>query len=130
MFDVGYSLISTSGFVCASTDYPPAHFFKLPQTRTAILADPRSKIASKRTTRKDAVSTLDAMRWPPLSGGKIGWPKGVLRIAKLDEETRRPGSRVANRPLLPKPTLISMPRVLAEYSVGRSVIRDLDHSRR
>ena len=90
MFEVGYSLIATSGILGASTDDPPAHFFKPTQTRTAILVDPRSKTASKRTTPKDAVSTLDAMRWPPVSGGKIGWPKGVPRIAKLDED-RRPG---------------------------------------
>ena len=124
MFEVGYSLITTSGTVGPSTTDPPAHFFK---TRTAMLVDPRSKTPSKRTAPKAAVSALDATRWPPLSGSKIGWPKGVPRIAKLDDEARKPGSRAANRPS-PKPTLISIPRVLAEYSVGRSVIRDADHS--
>ena len=62
---------------------------KPPQTRTAILVDPRTKTASNRTTPKTAVSTLDAMRWPPVSGGKIGWPKGVPRIAQLDDKTRK-----------------------------------------
>jgi hypothetical protein len=57
MFEVGYSLIATSGIVGASTDDPPAHFFKPPQTRTAILVDPRTKTVSKRTSSKDAVST-------------------------------------------------------------------------
>ena len=130
MFEVGYSLIVASGTIGASTADPPANFFKPPQTRTAILVDPRTKTASNRTTPKTAVSTLDAMRWPPVSGGKIGWPKGVPRIAKLDDKTRKTGSRAANRSLSPKLTLISIPRVFAEYSVGRSVIRDADHSRR
>ena len=129
MFEVGHSLIVASGTIGASTADPPANFFKPPQTRTAILVDPRTKTASNRTP-KTAVSTLDAMRWPPVSGGKIGWPKGVPRIAKLDDEPRKTGSRAANRSLSPKLTLISIPRVFAEYSVGRSVIRDADHSRR
>ncbi len=128
MFEVGHSLIAASGTIGASTADPPANFFKPPQTRTAILVDPRTKTASNRTTPKTAVSTLDAMRWPPVSGGKIGWPKGVPRIAKLDD--KKTGSRAANRSFSPKLTLISIPRVFAEYSVGRSVIRDADHSRR
>ena len=127
MFEVGHSLIVASGTIGASTADPPANFFKPPQTRTV---DPRTKTASNRTTPKTAVSTLDTVRWPPVSGGKIGWPKGVPRIAKLDDETRKTGSRAANRSLSPKLTLISIPRVFAEYSVGRSVIRDADHSRR
>ena len=130
MFEIGYSLITTSGIVDPFTTDPPAHFFKTPQTRTAMLVGPRSKTASKRTNLKAAVSALNATRWPPLSGGKIGWPKGVPRIAKLDEEAGKPGSRATSRPLSPKPTLISFKRVLAEYTVGRSVIRDFDHSRR
>ena len=88
MFEVGYSLIVASGTIGASTADPPANFFKPPQTRTAILVDPRTKTASNRTTPKTAVSTLDAMRWPPVSEGKIGWPKGVPRIAKLDDKTQ------------------------------------------
>jgi hypothetical protein len=122
MFEVGYSLIVTSGIVGASTDDPPGRFFKSPQTRTAILLDPRSKTASKRRSPKDPGSTLAAMRWPPISVSKIGWPKGVPRIAKLDEETRRQGSRVASRPLSPKPNLITISLILPEHSVGRSVI--------
>jgi len=93
MFEVGHSLIAASGTIGASTADPPANFFKPPQTRTAILVDPRTKTASNRTTPKTAVSTLDAMRWPPVSGGKIGWPKGVPRIAKLDDKTRNTKSQ-------------------------------------
>ena len=123
MFEVGYSLIAASGTVSASTADPPAHFFKQSQARTAMSLDPGTKTANNRTTPKTALSGLDsyAMRWPPLSAGKVGWPKGVPRIAKLDDETRRPGSRAANR-TLSQPSLISIPPVLAEYSVGRGVI--------
>jgi hypothetical protein len=130
MFEVGYSLITTSGTVGPSTTDPPAHFFKLPQARTAMPVALRTKTASNRTPPKTALSNLDAMRWPPVSGGKVGWPKGVPHIAELNDESPRPGSRAANRALPPKPTLILIPRVLAEYSVGRSVIRDADRSRR
>ena len=122
MFEVGYSLIAASGTVSASTADPPAHFFKQSQARTAMFLDPGTKTANNRTTPKTALSGLDSyeMRWPPLSAGKFGWPKGVPRIAKLDDETRRPGSRAANR-TLSQPSLISIPPVLAEYSVGRGV---------
>ena len=40
------------------------------------------------------------MRWPPLSGGRVGWPKGVPRIAMLDDKTSSSGSRAANRRFL------------------------------
>ena len=48
MFEVGHSLIAASGTIGASTADPPANFFKPPQTRTAILVDPRTKTASNR----------------------------------------------------------------------------------
>ena len=82
MFEVGYSLIAASGTVGAPTGDPPPHFFKPPHVRTAMF-DPRTKPADNPTTPRTALSTLGghAMRWPPLSGGKIGWPKGVPRIA-------------------------------------------------
>ena len=50
--------------------------------------------------------------------GKVGWPKGVPRIAKLNDETRRPNSLTAGPTLSPK----LIPRVLAVYGVGGSVI--------
>ena len=40
MFEVGYSLIATSGTVSESTADPPAHFFKQSQARTAMPVDP------------------------------------------------------------------------------------------
>ena len=123
MFEVGYSLIAVSGTVGASSVDPPAHFFTRQKARTAMSLDPGMKTANNRTIPKTALSVLnsDAKRWPPLSAGKVGWAKGVPRIAKLEDEARRPGSRGANR-TLSHPSLISLPPVLPEYSVGRSVI--------
>jgi hypothetical protein len=122
MFEVGYSLIA--GTVGSSTSDTPEHFFKRPQERTAMAID-QPKTANNRTIPKTALSTLDyTMRWPPLSGGKVGWPKGVPRIAKLDDGARRPSSSTASRTLSAKPTLISLPRVLAAYGVGGRVIGD------
>ena len=79
MFEVGYSLIAASGTVGASTGDPRAHPFKQSQARTAMSVDPGTKTANNRTTPKTALSGLDSyeMRWPPLSAGKFGWPKGV-----------------------------------------------------
>jgi hypothetical protein len=125
MFEVGYSLIAGSVTVGASSSDSPEHFLKRTQAQIATAIDPHTKIASNRTTPKTALSILDryTLRWPPLSGGKIGWPKGVPRIAKLDDETRRPNSVAASRTLSPK--LISIPRVLAVSGVGESVSGDV-----
>jgi len=122
MFEVGYSLIvGTAG---ASASDTPEHFFKRPQARTAMAIDPQTK-AANRTTPKTAPSTFDyTMRWPPLSAGKVGWPKGVPRIAKLDDGARRPSSPAASRTLSAKPALISLPRVLAANGVGGRVVGD------
>ena len=129
MFDAGYSLIATSGTVDGSTADPPAHFFKRPQARTATADDPRTtsaanvKAARNQTTPRTVRSAFDryAMRWPPISGGKVGWPKGVPRIAVLDDEPRRPNSPGASRTLSVKPILIS--RVIADHNVGGSATR-------
>ena len=131
MFEVGYSLIVASGTVGASTADPPANFFKPPQTRTAILVDPRTKTASNRTTPKTAVSTLRryAMAATSQRARSVG-RKGFLASPSSTTRPVGTGSRAANRSLSPKLTLISISRVFAEYSVGRSVIRDADHSRR
>jgi hypothetical protein len=125
MFEVGYLLIAGSATVGTSASDPPEHLLKETQVRTAMAVDPHAKIASNRTTPKTALSVLDrySLRWPPISGGKVGWPKGVPRIAKLDDETRRPNSVTASRTLSPK--LISIPRVLAVSGVGGSVTGDV-----
>jgi hypothetical protein len=124
MFEVGYLLIAGSVTAGTSTSDPPEHFLKQTQARTAMAVDPHSKIVN-RTIPKAVLSNLDGytLRWPPLSGGKVGWPKGVPRIAKLNDETRRPNSLTASRTVSPK--LISLPRVLAVSSVGRSVTGDV-----
>jgi hypothetical protein len=122
MFEVGYLLIAGSVSVGgSSTSDPTGHFLKQTQARTAMDVDPHAKIASNRTTPKTALSILDGytLGWPPLTGGKVGWPKGVPRIAKLNDETRRPNSL----PVSPK--LISIPRVLAVSGVGGSVTGDV-----
>src|SRR5262245_3990871 len=108
MFEVGYSLIAASGTVSAPTRDPPPPFFKPPQARPAMAID--TKAANSRITPKTTLSTLDGytMRWPPLSGGRVGWPKGVPRIAILDDEPLSSGSQAANRKFSP-PSLISIP---------------------
>ena len=82
MFEVGYSVIAASG-----TGGAPAHFFKPPQARPAMAID--TKTANSRIIPKTTLSTLDGytIRWPPLSRGRVGWPKGVPRIAMLDDKT-------------------------------------------
>jgi hypothetical protein len=121
MFEVGYLLIAGSVIVSASTSDPAGHFLKRSQPSAVIALDPRAKIASNRTTPKTARS-IDTWRWPPLPGGKAGWPKGVPRIAKLNEP-RGPSSLTASRTLSPK--LISIPRVLAVSGAGGSVTGDI-----
>jgi hypothetical protein len=113
MFEVGYLLIAGSVTLPASTSEPTGQFL------------PHAKIASNRTTPKTALSILAgyALRWPPVSGGKVGWPKGVPRIANLNDETRRPNSLTASR--TSSSNLISMPRVLAVSRAGGSVTGDV-----
>lgn len=125
MFELGYWLIAGSVTVGASTSEPTGHFLKQAQARTAMAVDSHAKIASNRTTPNTALSILDGytMRWPPLSGGKVSWPKGVPRIAKLNDDTRRPNSMTASR--TSSSNLISMPRVLAGSGPGGSVTGDV-----
>ncbi len=125
MFVVGYLLIAGSVTVGASTSDPTGHFLKQTQARTAMAVDPHAKIASNRTTPKTALSILAGytLRWPPVTGGKVGWPKGVPRIANLNDETRRPNSMTASR--TSSSNLISMPRVLAVSGAGGSADRDV-----
>jgi hypothetical protein len=126
MFQAGYSLISASRTVDGSTPDPPAQFLKPPQTRAAVPVDPRTtsaanmKTTHNQTIPKAVLPVFDryAIRWPPISGGKVGWPKGVPRIARLDEEPRRPNSPSASRASSVRPILI-----IADHSVSRSAIR-------
>src|SRR5215813_5238309 len=71
------------------------------------------EVGSSLIAASDTVGTGDpsahfTMRWPPLSRGRVGWPKGVPRIAMLDDETRRSASRAANR-RFSRLNLISIP---------------------
>src|SRR5262245_60801140 len=146
MFEVGFLLIAGSVTAGAATSDPTGHLLKPTQARTAmavdhhvkistnqnttqsatlLLVDRHRKFGSNQTAPKTVLSILEGytLRWPPLSGGKVGWPKGVPRIAKLNDETRRPNSLTASRTVSPK--LISMPRVLAVSGVGGSVSGDV-----
>ena len=83
MFEIGYSLITTLGTAIEPAVDPPAHFFKQPQAWTAMPADPRTtSVANMRTAHNQTTKSVHpvfdryAMRWPPISGGKVGWPKG------------------------------------------------------
>jgi hypothetical protein len=122
MFEVGYLLIAGSVTLGASTSEPTGRFLKPTQARTAMAVDAHAKIASNRTTPLSILAG-PALRWPPVSGGKVGWPKGVPRIANLNDETRRPNSMTASR--TSSSNLISMPRVLAVSGVGGSADRDV-----
>jgi hypothetical protein len=101
MFEIGYLLIAAWDNLGAPTGDPPAHFFKPPQSRPATAID--TKTATTLSTAKGYT-----MRWPLLTAGRAGWPKGVPRIAMLDGNTRNLGSRAANRRFSP-PSLISIP---------------------
>ena len=125
MFEIGYSLITTSGTAIEPAVDPPAHFFKQPQARTAMPADPRTtSAANMRTahnqTTKSVHPVLDryAMRWPPISGGKVGWPKGVPRIAKFDDDPLKLNSRASLRTSSSQSILI-----IANSTIGRSTTR-------
>ena len=78
------------------------------------------KTARNERTPKTVVPLFDryVIRWPPISGSKVGWPKGVPRMAKLDDEPRRPNSPPASWSVKP---LVSP--IIADHSVGRIAIR-------
>ena len=124
MFEVGYSLITTAGSAGGSTADPPAHFFKQPQAWTAMPADPRiassanRKTAPNQTTPKSVLPDRYAMRWPPISGGKVAWPKGVPRIAKFDDDPLKLNSRASLRTSSSQSILI-----IANSTIGRSTTR-------
>jgi hypothetical protein len=119
MFEVGYSVIAASSSVGGPTADPPAHFFKPRQARTAvplgqqITAAANIKTAYERGPQQTERSIFEsrATKSPRLSVGKLGWPKGVPRIANLDDEPRWPKASARSRSLVPKP--IIMPRIIA-----------------
>jgi hypothetical protein len=123
MFELGFSLIAGSDGIDGTSADPPVHFFKPPQARTEIL-EPRITAAATIESAHNQRLPIDrsvfdggAIRKPPISGGKLGWPKGVPRIANLDEELRGQTSSAKSRTLPLKP--IVMPRIMADSSGGR-----------
>jgi hypothetical protein len=99
---------------------PPVHVFKPPQARTEI-REPRITAAATIKSAHNQRLPIDfdsgAIQKPPISGGKLGWPKGVPRIANLDEELRGQTSSAKSR-TLPLKTIV-MPRIIADSSGGR-----------
>jgi hypothetical protein len=124
MFEVGYSLIAGSGGIDGPSADPPAHFFKPPLARPAIL-EPRINVAATiKTAPNRRVSQTDRsvfnggpIQRPRLSGDKLGWPKGVAPIVDLSDQPRGQTSPAKSRRLPPKP--IVMPRIMADYGAGR-----------
>lgn len=116
MFEVGYSLITSSGSMTGPPPNPSAHFFDAPQARTGT---PAIKSAHSRWVPQTGRSVFagGAIQRPRPSGGKSVWPKGVPRIADLHDEPRRPNSPAASRAFRSKPMAIL--RIIADYSAGR-----------
>jgi len=110
MFEVGYSVIAASSNVGAPTTDPPAHFFRPPQARTAMpvgaaghcRGENQTGYASGPPQTDRSIFDSRAMKSPRLSVGKLGWPKGVPRIANLDDEPRRPKSSARSRTVMLK----------------------------
>ena len=90
MFEVGYSLIATSGTIGGSTADPPAHFFKRMQARTAMPVDPRTRFRREQETCPQPNNSQDrslrfrpyAMRWLPI-------PRRQGRLAEGSSPHRR-----------------------------------------
>jgi hypothetical protein len=115
MFEVGYSVIAASSSVSGPTADPPPHFFKPPQARTAmeqrITAAANIRTAYERPPQTyRSIFDRRVKKSPRVYVEKPGWPKGVPRIADLDDEPRGPKSLATSR-ALPKP--IVMPRMIA-----------------
>jgi hypothetical protein len=122
MFEVGYSLIVASGSVDGPTADLPAHFLKPLQMPVEPWITPAAniKIAGNRRAVQTGRSVLSAGSTKParLSGGKLGWPNGVPRIADLDEEPRNANSAPKSRPSPPKP--FALPRLIGLRAAGRT----------
>ena len=117
MFELGYSVIAASSSLRGETDGPPQQLFKPPQLRTTMPVEQRITAAASIKTAQAwgsphpdrSIFNSRAMKRPQLSVGKLGWPKGVPRIANLDVELRKPTSSARSRISVPKP--IVMPRI-------------------
>ena len=107
MFEVGYSVIAASSSLGGPTGHPPAHS-AMEQRITAA-----ANIRPPQTYR--SIFDSRVKKSPRLYVEKLGWPKGVPRIANLDGEPGRPKSSATSRTLL-KP--IVMPRMIVQP--GRS----------
>src|SRR5262245_33854754 len=107
MFDVGYSVITASSSVRGPTGDPPAHS----AMEQRITAAANIRTAYERGPPQTYRSIFDSRvkKSPRLYVDKLGWPKGVPRIANLEGEPRRPKSSATSRILL-KP--IVMPRMI------------------
>ena len=125
MFEVGYSLIAASRSVDGPTVDLPAHFFKPLQMPVEPRITPAAniKIAGNRRAVQTGRTVLNAGATKParLSGGKLGWPNGVPRIANLDEEPRNANSAPKTRPSPPKP--LAMPRLIGLTAAGQIALR-------
>jgi hypothetical protein len=107
MFDVGYSVITASSSVRGPTGDPPAHS----AMERRITAAANIRTAYERGPPQTYRSIFDSRvkKSSQLYVDKLGWPKGVPRIANLGGEPRRPKSPATSRTLL-KP--IVMPQMI------------------
>ena len=107
MFEVGYSVIAASSSVGGLTGDSPAHS----AMEQRITAAANIRTAYERGPPQTYRSIFDSRvkKSPRLYVDKLGWPKGVPRIANLEGEPRRPKSSATSRILL-KP--IVMPRMI------------------
>ena len=125
MFEIGYSLIAASDSTAGPSADSTTHFFGPSQPRSLMPVEVRLN---------PAASIATAYRWrapqntrPIFNPGPtkpqpsvrklVVWPKGVPRIAILEQEPRGLKSRPTSVILPMKP--LAMPQILAGYSPGR-----------
>ena len=105
MFEVGDSVIAASSSVGAPTGDPPAH--SAMEQRITAPANIRTAYERKRPQTYRSIFDSRAKKSSRLYVDN--WPRGVPRIANLDDEPRRPKSSATSRtPLKP----IVMPRMI------------------
>ena len=105
MFEVGDSVIAASSSVGAPTGDPPAH--SAMEQRITALANVRTAYERRRPRIFDDRAKKSSRLYVD------NWPRGVPRIANLDDEPRRSKSSATSRtPLKP----IVMPRIIVTTS--------------